>query len=64
MHEYTFIDLQLGDDRGRAMVLRDRLPQIGGQLKIAGACWEVVSARYGYSLLTGVEGSVACIPCV
>jgi len=54
MYDYAFVQLRLGDRPGRAVILRDRLPQVGARLTIGGACWEVVSAE---------SGSYVCAPC-
>jgi hypothetical protein len=62
LYDYALIKLDLGETPGWAFVLRDRLPEEGSQLEIAGRCWHVADARYG-RWLGVIEGVVSCLPC-
>jgi hypothetical protein len=59
---YAYIDLQLAERPGHALMLREYLPQEGGRLTLRdGSCWDVVLARYGFRRFDGVEGTVVAV---
>lgn len=57
---YAWVKMNLGADLGTAVVLRDKLPDVGARFEVRGrGCWMVAEVRRGF----GVEAIIDCVPC-